>query len=62
MFILLVRIQDMEYMPLEGFEFGTGAEVQEYLNGLDQYMQWTEAEILVTAGENRLYRLEEPGM
>lgn len=59
---LLVRIRDMECVPIEGLEFGTGAEVQEYLNGLDQYMQWTEAGILVTAGENRLYRLEEPGL
>ena len=49
-------------MPIEGLQFGTGAKVLEYLNGLDQYMQWTEAGILVTAGENRLYQLEEPGL
>ncbi len=52
----------VECVPIEGLEFGTGAEVQEYLNGLDQYMQWTEAGIQVTAGESRLYRLAEPGL
>ena len=40
MFILLVRIQDMEYIPLESFEFGICAEMQEYLNGLGKPESW----------------------
>ena len=59
---LLVHLSDMECVPIEGLEFGTGTEAQKYLNGLDAYMEWTEAGILVTAGESRLYRFEEPGL
>ena len=52
----------MEYVPIEGFEFDTGAEMQEYLNRLNQFMEWTETRILEIAKENRLYRLAEPGL